>query len=536
MLLPILSLFAFQTAPMPAPRVSPQALPWFQSQVRSAIAAINQRKYAEAREIVNRLPSDTLTITWDLKGVPKEKQAIYNSARDKALSIFEIMPHFKIKLAPGGDLKIGFSGDVLRDDEGRDFAPTAIFRSMAPNDPPTEAIIAMKRGQKQKPATAADIHNEVAYAITQALGVAPVNDKLSVTYRISDSENGVRRITNIEGAIAAANIKTANTLREAIARQTTFDSLPDIQLSLEPRQFKLPEAHQGDIVETSMTVSNTGSNIAHFRVLPECGCFLINYSGDLKPGETHVVKIKIDTTQYVGDFAKKLHFYSDDPDKTAIDIPVMMWIEPRVQLVDPERRKVIVVKETGLVTTFYALFGKGVKPTLSEPELVGTGGVVKLEPWKGKIVDPLVGGAPVEREGYKITVLFSSSSITSGRSPFSLKFTTDDPKIPTVEGFYLIQKGIASTPATIHFGEIANQVASASSTLSKPGQPFKIKGVKTDNSSLKATYENLSGDEWRITVHYDGKGDSGPIAAKVIVSTDDPDQPEVEVAISGKIR
>jgi len=537
MLIPLMVLIQAQQGPLPLPRMLPNADPWFQTQVRATIEAINKRNYTEARELVSRLPSSNITIQWDPTGIPKNQVSLYEQARDRAITLWSADPRLKFKVGKTGDLKIGFSSEVLRGEDGVDGAPTVLFRSLAPSDPLLEAVIATKRTEKRTPATMADIYNEIGYSIGSYLGVAAGGDITAVSFRSPLSGDNMRLLGKTDLGVAASNLGIVERLRQAIAKQQVFEALSNIQLTLEPREFKLPNAYQGDMVETSMAVSNTGASPARFRVVPECGCFALNFHGDLKPGETHVVNIKIDTSEYVGNFKKTLHFFSNDPDKTELDIPVTMWIEPRLRIVDPLRRRVLVVTDEGLSTDLYAILGKDVHINVTNASVEGMSGVASVTPWKGKISDPLTGKTEaVEREGFKISLLLSPGSLVPGRSNMNVKLETDSQILPILYANFQVQKGIAAIPASVYFGELGTQTTVASVLLSRPGKPFKIKSIRTNSSNFTASAVAVGGDEYRLNVRYDGKGPSGNLRATVTVTTDDPTQKEFVVPITGTIQ
>lgn len=110
---------------------------------------------------------------------------------------------------------------------------------------------------------------------------------------------------------AASKIKKENVVK-AEKRDNKISKGAAI-IKFDKQEFDFGTVNEGDIVETSFNVTNTGkSPLVITRVQPSCGCTAPDWPKDaIAPGETGVVKAKFNTSGKPNKQVKTLTLYTN---------------------------------------------------------------------------------------------------------------------------------------------------------------------------------------------------------------------------------
>ncbi len=403
------------------------------------------------------------------------------------------------------------------------------FFSMDPSEPRLEVVIARKRGKPQRDATTDEIHNELLYAIGAYFGLAWTPIKGAAMGR-SDIP-GLRKVNvqPFEAKVAMQLLDSAEEHRKlAEAGKSVEPARP--KLFMDPMSYRGTPVRQGDAAQFSIQLSNLGNAPLQVALIPDCTCLSLRPISPIKPGDTVLVPVLVNTVDFTGDLVKRIEILSNDVEKPSRAFKFEMRVEPLWQFHNPMGDVVVAAEQGGTSFDLYLLLADGVKLSLTSLDILGANGVVSAAPFKGNV--PGKGQA----SGYKIGVKLDEA-LPAGRSFGNVVVRTTDERFPAIEYGFSVQKGIVALPESVYFGEIGRSERTATFRVSRPGRPFNIAKIDSDSPHLTARWSKATNnDDWIVTVAFDGKALIGRFAATLTIATDDPKQPRLQVPVQARIR
>ncbi len=496
---------------------------------------LSQGQFDQASKALSRLPRTKMTIQWDDSKVPADFRAMYATARDSAIQEWQrVKPDLEITLASKGDIKISFEEVLPPAVDAVLPAGAVYFTSDNPNEPRIEGIIALKRDVPPMTIDPRHVSNEVGFAIGSFLGAARLPKPASFMGRVDSLLRLELRAGKGDVDIANLNISLINALKDAAAKhQKTEVQAP--QMFLSPTILKHEPVPQGDIIPMSMEVTNRGNSTLYLSAVVDCGCVSAQVPPSVAPGQTSLIKVAVDSSRAIGKLDKYFIIYSNDPDKPEQKVTFDLWIEPGYRILKPNLGNDAMIPADGLKTDIYLTYDPAKPFKIKTLQVTGVKAVADYVEWEGALPDPELNVAPKSRKGYKISVLVSPTT-KAGRWPLSIAIETDSKDYPVIYNTTYLQWGITAYPDKLYLGEIQTTGAVGYFTVSRPGQPFKIKGVASTDSNIVAKAEPTKNGEYRILVTLKGKLTPGNLTANIIVSTDDPNQPPIVVPLSAFVK
>lgn len=508
----------------------------FQSLFYGALDAAGRRDWARAQNLANRLPDGRLRISWDLTGVPRgQREAVESVRKDPLVAWRAMLPELRTVTSGPVHVKVSFVPNIPSTETPGLYLGATYFLSEDPADPQVEAVIALRRGPRQVEVGTGEIHSEVSHAIGLALGLTRRVTGAGVMVRQDLPSRRPRVVSRDDNQLARDLLRVSGSLRSAIAaRQTLASRVPNAVI--QPRSYTIGPRSEGEIIDTTVLVSNTGTAPLEFLAQPECVCMAATPSGTVPPGQELAIRVRIDTTNFPGPFNRGLMLFTNDPERPAVRIPFTGHVRAFARLIPEDPRPVVLVDERGAVLTFYLALDPAREVRILERTVSGGRAVMEIEPWQGEIADPELREPRTRRQGYRIRLLVSPST-TFGRTPITIAIRTDHPVFTWVRHTVQVQHGIVSAPESMYWGELGNQPDTAWVLVHRPGRPFRVLSVRTDRANLRATAEARGdGSEHRITVRYDGRASRGPFDGTITVLTDDPKQPEIVIPYRGLVK
>lgn len=533
-LLTLAILGAQQDAPLTAPLVPAGTNRSFHEAVLAVEESMEKKDFAEAARRLKAMPRTDLTITWDDSAVPAELRGAYAEARDKALKSWETVGiPAKFKIGEKGHLVFSFDKQLPDSEVGVPKGAAHLF-SFDPAEPRLRTVIGLHRGNPTNRTIPVEVSNEVLNSIAQYYGIELSKRPLGARYRTDLPTAGPFAASPSDLFFVQRLLKVVEALKMGIDKKVAFKPAKP-KLFVELSAIQTPQVVQGEAQAFSLTVTNNGDGPMSLWVEPDCSCLAPAGPPVVQPGQTALVRVNVNTIDWVGKLRKWLYVYSNDLDFPYREIPVDVDIKPLYRVVH-EGSPVLQMNEFGAEAEFYFWTPAPDKIKPLEAALVGFKGNVEMEEWEGTMADPEMGEAALPRKGYKFTIKVEPRTLF-GRATAGLAIKTTNNIFPIVKGAVQIQKGIVALPERVYLGEIPKAANLGMFILSKPEIPFKITKIETDNPNVKATFRALKGDwEYRIDVQIDSKIEYGFLNASIIISTDDPNQPQVVVPLEAVVR
>jgi hypothetical protein len=502
-------------------------------EVRRSLAA---KDFEGASRLIAVLPRTEFVVKLDESTMPSEMKASAEAAIQDAARAFADSP-FRGSLKVGvsdPDIKVSFT-DLLPFIPGSKRRQAAVFFvSFAPGEPRVEAVIAIQRGLPLRPLDRRDIGAEVMHAIGLAMGMVRVPREGGMMGRVDAPVRIPLRVAPQEVLIGRANLEIVEGLRRRAAQKISEPLGSEPLARLERESLPMGTSIQGEEMSMTFQVTNQGGAPLQFSIVPDCSCFTLKFDPVVKPGGVNLVQVFINTRDFPGPLSKGLYFYSNDPDKSALRIDVTGHVTPVYRFLRSSAEKVILTPREGATTTLYLVYPSDRPFQVLGVEAAGAPVKVAWKPWEGVLADPEFDEAARSRVGYEITLSIPPRR-EPGRYPVSLQVRTSDPDFSQLAESLVVQTGIVASPSSVFMGRLTESPAGAWVEVSRPGRAFKITKVTSDTSLVSGEAEPQEDGTWRLRIRYLGKGPSGRLSAVLTLQTDDPDQPQVLVPVSGTV-
>lgn len=527
----IIALQGETLGPIPMPGTSAH----FQQMSLAVQEKLEAGQFEAAARALEAIPSRKVVVEWDDSKVPQARRREFAEARDQVLDAFRKEPlSLDVRVGKPGHIKFDFV-DVLPRNRGDSISPGSVqFYSTSKDEPRVESVIALRRGYPEAQTESDDVYNEVGFGMLALFG-ATANPLGSLSKK-SDQPTRFRAILRSDEMVQVRNaLRMADALADAVAkRRRLTPARPAASMDADLLESK--PVVQGDVVEFSYQVTNTGNALLILQNKPDCGCLYVDPDVRIAPGKTALVKAFVNTTEFVGDLRKNIVVASNDPERPRTTIRVHVVAKPLYRLILPKGPNLL-GDPNGFVTDVYLAIDDSVKMKVLNASTNGLPSSVRFEPWSGDLADPELGEGVKRRSGYRFRITVDKG-IPAGRFPLTVNVSTDHKVFTDLRQTVYVQTGIIALPNQVYLGEISRAPRRGSFFLSRPGKPFAIKSVGTNLRFAKTSYIPTSAarDEYRVFVELDGSQPEGDLVGSIKVTTDDPAQKTIEVPIRAVVR
>ncbi len=531
MLVTIASIFLAQI-PM-GPIKHPGLNPNFHELCKRVESQLELGNFEAASKAWQALPSRNVKLEWDDSGVPANRKAEFESARNQVIAdLAEGLPELTIELKKPGGVKISFSPKLPE----KNLMPqgAVLFFSPDASEPRVEAVISLLRGNPPSPVEQIDVYNEIGHAVLEYFGRQPTPVSAELGFRSDLASRERRRISPADRLFYRKTMMLVDSLKQSIDKKTKIRHV-ESSAQFDISSFQLGNHVQGDIVPLSFQITNSGTGLLIVQARPDCGCLFIDPTINIEPGRTALIKGGVDTHEYVGVLAKKFLITTNDPNQASFEIPVHISVAPLYRTLMPAGSTLLVGKN-GTETNIFLTLNPTAKFKAVSVTTAGIPATATIEPWKGELPDPEFGESTIPRTGYKVHVKVAKG-VPKGRFGVTVMIATDSAEFPVVRHSFSVQTGIVAQPEQVYFGEIDRSSRRGSFFLARPNKPFRILSVAGNTPFLTGkVIESKGQTEYRITVVLDGTQPTGPMGAMVRIKTDDPEQPVIEIPVTGIVK
>jgi len=309
---------------------------------------------------------------------------------------------------------------------------------------------------------------------------------------------------------------------------------PQPRLVIPQPVFDFGEVSPGEAVEHEFEIGNDGDAVLLVSdVIGGCACTTADFDREIAPGASGRIHAVFDTTSMVGSIAKQIALYSNDPDAPKSLLTMRVTVKPLVTL-RPESLRLEGVRHDPPVTagtTLWATDGADLqilKVESSEPalkvsfrqaagaELAADG---RGRQWRVEAtLDP---AAPVGPVAALIHVF--TNHPTAGALSLSVFGAQRQPLVVTPSSAAL--GDVRPGPGYRHTLRLQNLGA----------MPVEVEDIASTVPALRAeATKRADGRSYDITLLLDAAMAKGDFAGMLVIRTTSPEQPRLEVAVSGK--
>ena len=325
-------------------------------------------------------------------------------------------------------------------------------------------------------------------------------------------------------ALCAALLVAATVLAAGKPKATVAEPLKDVGT-----------VSKGDKIVHDFVIKNEGdADLQITSVQPACGCTVADFDKVIKPGQTGKVHAVVDSATFSGPISKGVSVFTNDPEHPQIELTIHAKVEPYISI-KPGYARYITVQgeplEGNIAQTLWAPDGTAWDITSIDspyPFLAVTFHEAKPEE---RLPD-------AKGKQWKVEMKLSNQAKVGPLSDY-VTVHTNHPKqkivqIP-VSGF--VRPVVATTPPNADFGkiELKEPLKKALNIRNFATEPIKVTSVDpTLPKGIDAKLETLEeGREYQVRIVLNPELAKGPFLGKLVIHTDSPKVPTLEVEVKG---
>lgn len=518
--------------PVDAPAMPAGTNPRFHRIALKVEDSLERGDFAGAKKLLELLPDSTITYRIDFRGVPLEKQRTIRAGVSAGLKVWEegakrftavpteknpeVVFSFQKELPFEGDIRLP-KGVVVQGPE-------------SPGEGPFETIIGLTKGSPKAPASEGDIQAAVMRGIGEYLGLCEVPYDALATGPNLIPVNFSKRLIPQDSSTAQATWDAVNVLREAVRDKRRIKAQRPRAI-IQKESINLGKLYRGRTATFGIQVFNPSQSLLKIRVLPDCSCLSAVPQVDAKPGTAAFARGSLDTSPVEGDFRHNIMVFTNDPEAPFFQVPIEATVVLAHKILRAEG-SAFVVGKGGSDYEAVVVPAADFPFTAEAAQIYAVPGTVTITPFSG-----VFNGEKVDR-GYKVSIHLDDT-FPDGRFNTEIRISRRDAKLERMDPIIwpiTVQKGIAAVPSTISWGEIKGG-DETSFLVSRPLQPFQILSIELAEPTVKITWEptKVKG-EYKVKLAYKGGAPLGPSDTKIVIKTDDPTQPTLEVPLRVQFR
>ena len=325
-------------------------------------------------------------------------------------------------------------------------------------------------------------------------------------------------------ALCAALLVAATALAAGKPKATIAEPLKDVGT-----------VSKGDKIVHDFVIKNEGdADLQITNVQPACGCTVADFDKVIKPGQTGKVHAVVDSSTFSGPISKGVSVFTNDPEHPQIELTIHAKVEPYISI-KPGYARYITVQgeplEGNIAQTLWAPDGTAWDITSVDspyPFLAVTFHEAKPEE---RLPD-------AKGKQWKVEMKLSNQAKVGPLSDY-VTVHTNHPKqkivqIP-VSGF--VRPVVATTPPNADFGkiELKEPLKKALNIRNFATEPIKVTSVDPSlPKGIETKLETLEeGREYQVRIILNPELAKGPFLGKLVIHTDSPKVPTLEVEVKG---
>lgn len=529
MIIPALILLSAQNATVPV--IPPGLNKEFVAVCYSIENDLAAGDFDGAEKLSELLPKPQATLRLDDSSLAEQRRSEFRRQLDVVID--QVKPVMDLKETSGeADIVVSFAKRVDPDPNAP--LPKAADLTFGSTKPRVGMRIALTRTGSPTPVTENDVHNEIAYAVAEYLGLQQIPRFGTFSSRTDQSTNMSVGLDTEEQRLALLALDISKQFRQLIAaKQKITPAAPSLEVST--NAISGVRGVQDMPLQIGLKVTNKGNADLLMYVLPDCGCLRPAYPTILKPNQSGPIVSDVNTALYhSGNMEHSLLIYSNDPTRPMLKIPVKMYVAPLFRFAKPGPPVVALTPE-GADFDVYLAIAEQAKVSVLTASLTGARGTVQTSTWAGALPEDSDSSEQTSH-GYKFHIHVDPGA-PYGQSRGSLFLGTDSEAFRELTYDFTLQRGMVAEPGQLYFGTTPPEPRDFYFVVSDPSRSFKITSIDSGSPNLtaKAVPAN-GGKEYRINVSFDGHVEYGAFAAVITIHTDNPKQPVIRVPVSGRIQ
>ncbi len=511
----LVALLTLAEAPTLPPRCRPEI---YEIHQRIGVAA-SQGDWASARSALEQWP--TGTITYSLPDGDRLQSAAQEAAR-----IVEALSQGEWKFVPGADAKIRFEWTDEND--------------------PTKArlwqgdILVTRLLSRLENAQAQVAERSYVAAIAKSFGMYAGLGESNVRFALMGPDVYVASSPSLppvgatqEERVLIRKLIEARKTWEQILRDQTPVRYTEPRLIVTPKDIDLGTLQRGPDFKAPFTLRNEGDAEVLIDFESSCQCILAETPPSIPPRTEKTIDAVVQSRDMFGKVTKAITLYTNDPVEPVKHLSVSLRAVPAIRVV-PDTMKQVTLKDEGETSFEFIFYSTSPTPVrLTRVDVNMDGVKSRIEPFNGKVEDPLFDNQPIPRVGYKVTLTFDES-FPAGLNWVRIVFLSDLVTAPYIDVTLETHKGILAIPKTIWFGNATVGTPVVRTVTLQHGEtPFEIERIEAPEG-VQVSLSPASEDhrQWKLDAAWTPTT-AGRVNGEIVVYTNSKRFPRISIPFSG---
>jgi hypothetical protein len=293
---------------------------------------------------------------------------------------------------------------------------------------------------------------------------------------------------------------------------------------------------KGEKITHDFVIRNEGdADLEIVNVHPACGCTVAEFDKTISPGQTGRVHAVLDTATFAGPISKGLTVFTSDPDNPQIELTVRAKVQPYIAAKPGYARYITVQGEASQGSIGQTLWA----PDGSSFDVVKVESAYPFLKVAYREAKPEERVADVNGKQWRVEMTLSNDAKVGALADY-VTIHTSHPKqklvqIP-VSGF--VRPVMAVTPPVADFGKVdlREPLRKALNVRNFATEPIKITGIDESLPGIEAQVSPVEdGREYEVRITLKPELGKGPFNGKLMIRTDSPKTPLIEVELKGTV-
>jgi hypothetical protein len=293
---------------------------------------------------------------------------------------------------------------------------------------------------------------------------------------------------------------------------------------------------KGDKITHDFLIKNEGdADLEIVNVQPACGCTVAEFDKTIAPGQTGKVHAVLDTAGFSGPISKGLTVFTSDSDVPQLELTVRAKVQPFISARPGYARYITVQGEAAQGSIGQTIWA----PDGSSFDVVKVESPFPFMKTSFREAKPEERIADATGKQWRVEMILSNDAKVGALADY-VTIHTNHPKqklvqIP-VSGF--VRPVMAVTPPVADFGkvELKDPLRRALKVRNFATEPIKITGLDQSIPGVEAQVKPVQdGREYEVLVTLKPELGKGPFNGKLMIRTDSPKTPLIEVELKGTV-
>ncbi len=283
------------------------------------------------------------------------------------------------------------------------------------------------------------------------------------------------------------------------------------------------EVVRGESLRLAFEVKNAGQALLVVNPRPTCGCTVVNCDKQIAPGKSGKVNVELRTQGLQGHLQKTLVLQSNDPKRREVSLAMRFKAVPLLDI-QPEPGTLVALRDKGPTTADFRLTVRGRQPAEITTAVCNV-------PYATTALEASRDPGAVGR-AYRLRLTIDETA-PRGRQTLTVLLRTTSPHEPEIVLPVACEKGITVAPSMVLFGRVGAETplpVCRTVLVRRSEGAFRILKAESSDAAVEVREEgDAAGPIHRLTLSYRGGAKAGLGQGKIILQTDDPAQPSLEI-------